>query len=168
MRIAIAFSILFCASIGSNAMAQDHADEHEQKKFVAATPVETTDAGAVYGARLPVPMPAAIDLDLAAANLAQHAGKPAAFSGRITEVCQKMGCWVVLTSEQGKMARVAMHDHAFGVPKDAKGPAIVYGTLSEKKPSAEEIEHLKKEGASSPEAATLKIDAVSVVIADSV
>ena len=159
MRIAILFSLLICGS----AFAANKADHHE-KKFVAATPIETTEAGAVYGARLPEAMPAAIDLDSAAAHLDDHAGKPTAFSGRITEVCQSMGCWVVLTSEQGKMARVNMHEHAFGVPKNASGPAIVYGTISKKTPSAKEIEHMKKEGAKSPQSAELQIDAVSVII----
>ncbi len=163
MRIAILFSLLICGS----AFAAKEADHHE-KKFVAATPVETTEAGAVYGARLPESMPVAVDLDSAAAHLDDHAGKPAAFSGRITEVCQKMGCWVVLTSEQGKLARVNMLKHAFGVPKNASGPAIVYGTISKKTPSAEEIEHLKKEGANSPQNAELQIDAISVIIPDSV
>lgn len=163
MRIAILLSLVICGS----AIATEQADHHG-KKFVAATPVETTEAGAVYGARLPEPMPVAVDLDSAAAHLEDHAGKPAAFSGRITEVCQKMGCWVVLTSEQGKMARVNMHEHAFGVPKNASGPAIVYGTISKKTPSAEEIEHMKKEGANTPQSAELQIDAVSVLIPDSV
>ena len=161
MRIALLFSMLICA----NVFAAEQAVHHD-KKFVAATPVETIEAGAVYGARLPTPMPVAIDLDSAAAHVEDHAGKPAAFSGRITEVCQKMGCWVVLTSEQGKMARVNMHEHAFGVPKNTSGPAIVYGTISKKTPSADEIEHLKKEGASAPQSAELQIDAVSVIIPD--
>ncbi len=163
MRSAFLFSLLICGS----AFAAKDADNHE-KKFAPATPVETTAAGAVYGARLPATMPAAVDLDTAAAHLEDHAGKPAAFSGRITEVCQKMGCWVVLSSEQGTLARVNMHEHAFGVPKDASGPAIVYGTISKKTASAEEIEHLKKDGASAPEDAGLQIDAVSVIIPDSV
>ena len=146
MRIALLFSMLICA----NVFAAEQAAHHD-KKFVAATPVETIEAGAVYGARLPTPMPVAIDLDSAAAHVEDHAGKPAAFSGRITE---------------GKMARVNMHDHAFGVPKNTSGPAIVYGTISKKTPSADEIEHLKKEGASAPQSAELQIDAVSVIIPD--
>jgi hypothetical protein len=103
MRSAFLFSLLICGS----AFAAKDADHHE-RKFAPATPVETTAAGAVYGARLPATMPAAVDLDTAAAHLEDHAGKPAAFSGRITEVCQKMGCWVVLSSEQGTLARVNM------------------------------------------------------------
>ncbi|MEP6883032.1 MAG: DUF4920 domain-containing protein [Dokdonella sp.] len=163
MRIAILFSLLVC----SHAFAAPESDHHD-KKFVAAAVVENSDAGAVYGARLPASMPVAVDLDSAASNVEGHAGKLAAFSGRITEVCQKMGCWVVLTSEHGQFARVTMHDHAFGVPKDANGPAIVYGTLSKKNLSAEEIAHLKKDGADMTQPTELQIDAVSVIIPDSV
>ncbi len=163
MRIAILFSLLICA----HASAAADPDHHD-KKFAAATSVETSAAGAVYGARLPASMPAAVDLDRVAADFDEHAGKLAAFSGRITEVCQKMGCWVVLTSEQGQFARVSMHDHAFGVPKDANGPAIVYGTLSKKILSVEEIEHLKKDGADTPQSTELTIDALSVIIPESV
>lgn len=155
-------SILLSLLISASAFADEGAGHHE-KAFVAA-PVETTAAGAVYGERLPASMPAAVSIDSASANVAEHAGKPAAFSGRITEVCQKMGCWVVLSGENGQFARVTMHDHAFGVPKDSSGPAIVYGTLSEKTLSDEEIEHLKKDGAAKPALTELQIDAVSVLI----
>ena len=40
--------------------------------------------------------------------------------------------------------------------------------ISRKAPSAEEVEHLKKDGASAPQDAELQIDAVSVIIPDSV
>ena len=129
-----------------------------------STAVEVTSAGSVYGERMPSPMPAPTSIDAAAADVASHAGKPAAFSGRITEVCQQKGCWVVLSGENGQLARVTMHDHAFGVPKDSSGPAIVYGTLSEKALSESEIEHLKKDGAAKPALTELQIDARSVLI----
>lgn len=163
MRIAVLFSLLICA----NAFAVTDSENHD-KTTSATTVVEKTDAGAVYGARLPASMPAVVDLDIAAANVGEHAGKLVAFSGRITEVCQEMGCWVVLTSVHGKFARVSMHDHAFGVPKDANGPAIVYGTLSKKTLSVEENEHFKKDGAKTSQPIELHIDAVSVIIPDSV
>jgi hypothetical protein len=57
-----------------------------------------------------------------------------------------------------------MHDHSFGVPKNSVGPAVVYGTLSEAKRGAREIEHLKKDGAAEPKARELQIDALSVLI----
>jgi hypothetical protein len=160
MRSAILLSVLLAGS----AVAHDGGTADHASKPAEAIPVERTEAGAVYGAPLPKSLPAAIDIDVAAANVAKHAGKPAAYSGRITQVCQKMGCWLVLTGENGELARVSMHDHAFGVPKDSSGAATVYGTLSEKTLSAEEIEHLKKDGASAPAAHELQIDALSVLI----
>ena len=130
----------------------------------AATPVQRVADGAVYGAALPTPASAAVSLDDVVARPDALLGKSGAFIGRITEVCQKMGCWLVLSAENGEFARVVMHDHAFGVPKDAKGEAVVYGTLGRKALSAEEAEHLKKDGAAAPAARELQIDATSVLI----
>ncbi len=155
--------ILLCLLCAGSAFAHDGATDHERKP-AQATPVETIDAGAVYGAKWPQDLPAPVGISSAAENPSAHLGKPAAFSGRITQVCQKMGCWLVLTGDKGELARVAMHDHAFSVPKDASGAAIVYGTLSEKTLSADEIEHLKKDGASAPAERELQIDALSVLI----
>ena len=103
-------------------------------------------------------------MDLAASSPAAHIGKAGAYSGRITSVCQAQGCWLVLSGEQGEFARVLMHEHGFSVPKDARGEAVVYGTLSEKQRSAEELAHLAKDGAKEPAARELEIDATSVVI----
>jgi hypothetical protein len=158
MRAAILMFVLVSAS----AIANEEVG-HEQNAFATA-PIEQTAAGAVYGQRLPTPTPKAVSIDAAAANLAEHAGKPAAFSGRITEVCQKQGCWVVLSGENDTFARVTMHGHAFGVPKDSKGPAVVYGTLSVKMLGDKEREHLKKDGASQVRSTELQIDALSVLI----
>jgi hypothetical protein len=154
-------SLLLCLLLSTSVFAHEEGD-HEKKTAMA--PVEVTDAGSVYGERMPAPLPAAVSIDAAAADVATHSGKLAAFSGRITEVCQKMGCWLVLAGENGQLARVSMHDHAFGIPKDSSGPAIVYGTLSEAALSESEIEHLKKDGAAKPALTELRIDALSVLI----
>ncbi len=158
MRLALALSLLLAAP----AFAHDHAADHDKAK--AVQPVQTTADGAVYGAEWPQSAPAAIRLDEAIAKPDALLGKTGAFSGRITELCQKMGCWMVLGTDNGEFARVVMHDHAFGVPKDAKGEAVVYGTLGEKAMSEKEIEHLKKDGASAPAKRELQIDATSVLI----
>ena len=154
--------ILFCLLLSVPAFADEAGGDHHKKAMTTA-PIEQTAAGDVYGVRMPDPMPAAVSIDEVAGNAAGYAGKPAAFSGRVTEVCQNAGCWVVLAGENGRYARVNMHDHSFGVPKDTSGPAIVYGTLTEKKLSADEIAHLKKEGSKAQET-ELQIDAVSVLI----
>src|SRR5690606_23514843 len=47
-----------------------------------------------YGEALPEAT--AVPLSVAAADTDAHAGKANRFSGRITEVCQKEGCWMML------------------------------------------------------------------------
>lgn len=138
-----------------------HDDGHETQP-PAATPVQRIPAGTVYGAALPAQPSVAADIGtIARAAMPTMAG---AYSGRITEVCQKQGCWMVLSGDNGEFARVFMHGHAFSVPKNAQGAAVVYGTLREKKLEAAEIEHMKKDGASTPAARELQIDATSVLI----
>ncbi len=157
-------ALMFCLLLAGSAFAHDHAGDGHEREPAAATPAHHTAQGEVYGAALPDPMPGAIAIDVAAADPAAHADKVAAYSGEITQVCQKKGCWLVLSGKDGQFARVAMHDHAFSVPKDARGPAVVYGTLAEKVFSEAEIEHLKKDGAKAPAARELAIDALSVLI----
>jgi hypothetical protein len=168
MRIAPLLCLLPCLLFSVSTIAHEVAPAHPAKGHerapAAATPVQRSAAGAVYGAALADPVPTAIPIGTAATDPAAHVGQPGAFSGRIAEVCQKMGCWLVLASDDGELARVFMHDHAFSVPKDAKGDAIVYGTLSEKQLSAEEVAHLAEDGAGAPVERELQIDATSVLI----
>ena len=102
----------------------------------------------------------------AAADPAAHAGKPARFAGRITQVCQKEGCWVVL-EQDGASARVMAKDHGFAVPKDASGAAIAYGVLEEQGLSDEQARHLvEDDGAKAPARSELRIVATGIELAD--
>lgn len=134
---------------------------HDSAPTRAAEPIARTAEGAVYGE----PMPAGLDavrIDDAAIDPATHAGQARAFSGRITEVCQKMGCWLVLSGERA-YARVRMHDHAYGVPKDARGEAVVYGELEPVEPAREADGSTAADAHASPRT-ELRIDARSVLI----
>ncbi len=84
-----------------------------------------------------------VSIDAAAASASTYQDAPALFTGRITEVCQMQGCWLVI-EENGMTARV-LTDEKFFVPKDATGRAVVYGVLSEKAVSAEAAEHMAKD-----------------------
>ena len=95
-----------------------------------------------YGA--PLPATAAIPVSEAVAAFDQHAGKPQRYSGRITDVCQAQGCWMVL-EDNGQTARVMFKDHAFLIPKDSSGHAEVVGVLSRKELTPEQVEHLRAE-----------------------
>jgi len=158
MRLVLVLSLLLAVP----AFAHDHAASDGEA--IATQPVQTTAAGNVYGAVLPESVPAELSLDQVVAKPDALIGKSGAFSGRITEVCQKMGCWMVLSTSDGAFVRVVMRDHAFAVPKDATGEAVVYGTLGEKMLTDEEVEHLKQDGASVPAQRELQIDATSVLI----
>lgn len=124
-----------------------------------STPALATDYG--------TPMPAgdAVDLAVALAAPDAHDDAPGKFSGRIVEVCQKEGCWVMLESN-GQVARVKAKDHGFTVPKDASGPAVVYGTLSQVELSEAQAKHLAEDagrkGAVEPR--EFRIEATSIAI----
>jgi hypothetical protein len=83
-------------------------------------------AAASYGQPLPAGVaPVAINVALASPDA--HDDAPGVFSGRITEVCQNAGCWLVIERD-GVSARVNTN-HVFLIPKDSQGEAIVAGTL---------------------------------------
>jgi hypothetical protein len=59
----------------------------------------------------------------------RFAESPVLLRGRISEVCQKKGCWVVLR-DGGEQLRVRFHDYGFFLPTDASGSeAYVEGTV---------------------------------------
>lgn len=114
----------------------------------------------------PMPEGEATPIAVAAADPATHAGKAGKFTGRITQVCQKKGCWVVL-EQDGASARVMAKDHGFAVPMDASGTAVAYGVLQEEPISEEHARHLvEDDGAAAPAARELRIVATAISIAD--
>jgi hypothetical protein len=129
--------------------------------LLCATPAALA---ANYGEPMPAGDPVAIST--AAADPSAHAAAPAKFSGRITQVCQKKGCWVVLEDE-GSSARVMAKDHGFEVPKDASGRAVAYGQLEMEPISEEHARHLvEDDGAAPPAERELRIVATAIEILD--
>lgn len=114
----------------------------------------------------PMPEGETVAIADAAVRPADYQGKPAKFSGRITEVCQKKGCWVVL-EQDGHSARVMAKDHGFEVPKDASGPAVAYGVLQVEPISEEHARHLvEDDGAKAPAKQELRIVATAISLPD--
>lgn len=101
----------------------------------AGEPAATASYGEAFADGPAVPVSQAI------AEFDAHAGDPNRFSGRITEVCQARGCWMML-EDNGQVARVMFGDHAFFLPKDASGSAVVHGVLERKELTPEQVEHL--------------------------
>ena len=66
------------------------------------------------------------------ADPASFAGKTVRIEGRVADVCQNKGCWLVVTEGQ-KSVRVTMKDYGFFVPIDSAGAtADLEGTFVEK------------------------------------
>ncbi|KAA3641026.1 MAG: DUF4920 domain-containing protein [Proteobacteria bacterium] len=111
-------------------------------------PVITEEiAGApVYGASWPQDIDKDYQLVKVLASPDQFTESKVVISGRITRVCQSMGCWMVL-SDGDVFARVDFNNHSFFIPKDSQGQAQVYGHLKLVQDSAEKRAHLTAEGA---------------------
>lgn len=62
---------------------------------------------------------------------ADYVGKTVQVKGKITEVCQAMGCWMNLAGDNGHSIRIKVEDGVISFPKDAAGKtAIAEGKLS--------------------------------------
>ena len=106
---------------------------------------QDTDEFTVYGAPWH-DADTGISIDQALREPNEYLGQKKQFNGRVTKVCQKQGCWMIL-AEGDLFARVDFNDHAFLIPKDTSGRAEVYGQLVEKQLSADEVAHYESEGA---------------------
>lgn len=71
------------------------------------------------GKPLTVKEPVAIGTLLAHPD--DYVGKTVQVKGKITEVCQMMGCWVDLAGEGGQKIHVTVHDGEIEFPKDSAG-----------------------------------------------
>jgi hypothetical protein len=58
-------------------------------------------------------------------------GKTVQVKGKITDVCQMMGCWMNIAGDDGKMVRLKVNDGEMVFPKDAIGKtAVAEGTFT--------------------------------------
>lgn len=70
-------------------------------------------------------------------------GKRVILTGSVDQVCRTMGCWLDIRGASGATVRVMNRDHAFFVPRNARGRevhAIGYVTVREQ--SVETLKHL--------------------------
>lgn len=129
-------------------------------------PIAVVDGHPVYGAQMPEGDATSIGTALSAAE--KYAGTPQKFSGRVTKVCQKKGCWMVLASGE-QSARVMFGKDDFFIPKNTSGDAVVHGTLILKPMSEAEAKHMAEDGGQDPSkvsgpAMEVQISATSVML----
>lgn len=121
---------------------------------------------ATYGA--PMPEGDATPIGTVLAKPEDYAGKTQKFSGRVTKVCQKKGCWMVLADGE-QSARVMFGKDDFFIPTDSSGNAVVHGTLTMKVMSEGEARHMAEDGGQDPAKVTgpeieVQITATSVML----
>ncbi len=128
------------------------------------TVTETIGGAAVYGVKWPTGDLDSLSIATALAEPAKYQQSNHIITGRITKVCQKQGCWMIV-ADGDAFARVDFNDHAFLIPKDASGQAEVYGRLVEKELSAEQVAHYAEEGAGELPAKSFELiaDAVKII-----
>lgn len=70
----------------------------------------------------PLLLPRPTPIDQLAAQPDKYAGKTVQVQGKVTEVCQMMGCWMQLVDPgSGKSVRIKVNDGELAFPKDAAG-----------------------------------------------
>ena len=67
-------------------------------------------------------------------------------TGKVTEVCKSMGCWIKLQKEDGSTLMVKSKDHAFFMPQELVGRTVVVeGKAMIKEVSEEKRRHLAED-----------------------
>jgi len=126
-------------------------------------PVEVTDDAEVFGAPL--------DADARSASLEALLDNPDDYldtsvrvEARISEVCQKKGCFMIATAGD-KAVRISFRDYSFFVPTDTGGKTVTLtGTLVERVLSEKQAAHFREDAGSD----TIQAGKVYEIVADSV
>ncbi len=108
-----------------------------------AEPRPSGRAWTSYGAELDInaAIPAATLMD----SPKDYVGQEIVVEGRVADVCQTKGCWMVLADGDRTM-RVTMKDHAFAVDMNGiGGDCQIMGTVLEKEVDAETVAHYASE-----------------------
>ena len=73
----------------------------------------------------PLTLKEPVTLATSLAHPDDYTGKTVQVKGKITEVCQMMGCWMDLTNDQGQKVRIKVEDGVIVFPKDSAGKMAV-------------------------------------------
>ena len=107
---------------------------------VAAEPPEAADG---FGAELTLEKTTPLADVLA--NVERYEKQPVLIRGRLNDVCQRMGCWMVI-QDQGAQIRVRFKDYGFVIPVDSIGrEALVEGVVAIETLSEKQARHYESE-----------------------
>jgi len=73
-------------------------------------------------------------------------------TGKVTEVCKSMGCWIRIDKGDGSSMMVKAKDHAFFMPQNLVGKTVVVdGTAEVKEVSEDKRKHFAEDAGKSKE-----------------
>ena len=72
----------------------------------------------------PLTLTSTVALDELASKPEQFVGKTVQVKGKISEVCQMMGCWIMITNDSGAAMRIQVQHGVVEFPKDAAGRRV--------------------------------------------
>jgi len=138
MKITPIFLFILFISLSSSLIAQDNKDGDEY----VLKPKELAD-GTLYGADITKSQNVVHINDLIS-NLDIYKDKNVVVEGTVAEVCQEMGCWLVLSDGSNNIRVMTLHK--FFVPKDmGKVKAVAEGKFEVKEISEEQARHFNDE-----------------------
>ena len=150
------FLALALVACGADDAGETPAAAPAQATPAVASPAAAPAAGtsgdwSTFGEAFTVAEDQTVSCDSLLQDPAKHVDATIRVSGRVADVCQAKGCWMVLTpettSDTEQMIRVTMKDHAFSVDKQGAGStAHLEGILKAVEVDAETVEHYASEG----------------------
>ncbi|WP_299181972.1 DUF4920 domain-containing protein [uncultured Chryseobacterium sp.] len=150
-------AILFAAAVSVSTIG--FAQETTEKKF--SPPAGNALVGDTYGAGVTSTAESkAITVSKLAKKLKKDNKKVenVAIKGKVTDVCDKKGCWLTIETEDNSQFFVKMKDYAFFVPTALKGKEVILEGNAEKKViSVDEQKHYAEDAKKSQS----EIDAIT-------
>lgn len=150
-------AVLFAAALSVSALA--FSQESSSKKI--GPPAGNAMVGDTYGSAVNASVESkAISVEKLNKKLKKENKKVenVAIKGKVTDVCDKKGCWLTIETEDNSKFFVKMKDYAFFVPTALKGKNVVLeGSAERKVTSVDEQKHYA-EDAKKPQS---EIDAIT-------
>jgi hypothetical protein len=141
-RTILILGLFWTAALDAHTDIDKQSEQHKSTAKPSKV-VDTFLGNPVYGS--PWPKSSKIEsIDTALIKYQNKPSDPMIFSGEITKVCEKKGCWMIL-AHNGEFSRINFNNHGFFIPKESRGFAMVYGVLNNKTLSEKFRKHLAED-----------------------
>lgn len=93
-----------------------------------------------------------LDMNQFVSQIADQDSLEATIKGKITSCCQKKGCWMTLSLENGEEMMVRFKDYGFFVPLDSEGKEVViHGMAKKETVPVDELKHYAQDAGKTQE-----------------